>query len=265
VGKKLCELSIKLTYKQQGGYRMDNFAMSFLKKTSAVLLILMFATACAELPHESEVKALLEQNMGEGAKVDVVTKTPYSGLYEVQASGNIFYTDGKGEHIFLGEIIETKNGRHITRERFEELSKITFSDLPFDSAVKKVKGDGSRVIAVFSDPNCGYCKRLEENLKTVDNVTIYTFVYAMLSSDSAKKAKNIWCAKDKNKAWDNWMLNGKAPGTASEKCEDPTQKVVDLGRKLKVNGTPMIYFSDGTRISGAIDAVKFEEKFARIK
>ncbi len=238
---------------------------NLFKKAAMALMVLGVATACAQTPNEAEIKTLLEKNMGDSVKVDKVTKTEYAGLYEVQANGNIFYTDGNAKYVFAGNVIEIQSRKNLTRERAEELSKITFGDLPLDSAIKTVKGDGSRVIAVFSDPNCGYCKRLENNLKAVDNVTVYTFMYNILSADSAKKSKDIWCAKDRNAAWQNWMLQGKAPAAASAKCADPGQKVFELGKKLKVEGTPTIYFADGTRISGAIDAKMFEDKFATIK
>ena len=244
---------------------MKTCAMDFVKKASTILLVLSFATACAETPQESKVKELLEKNMGEGAKVDAIVKTPYSGLYEVQSNGNIFYTDAKGEHVFAGQIFEAKSRKNLTKERVAEINKVKFSDLPLEMAMKQVKGDGKRVIAVFSDPNCGYCKRLEQNIKELDNVTIYTFMFNILSADSAKKSRDVWCSADKLMAWENWMLNGKAAANAAEKCEDPGAKVYELGKKLKVDGTPTIFFADGSRVSGAVDAKAFEEKFATVK
>ena len=230
-----------------------------------MVLVLMTATACADSPSEAEVKRLIAQQMGEKAKVDAVRKTSYSGLYEVQAGGDIFYTDAKAQYVFFGQIFDAKSRKNLTRARIEELNKVSFADLPLEMALKKVRGDGKRVIAVFSDPNCGYCKRLEENLKEVDNVTIYTFMYNILSEDSARKSKNIWCAADKVKAWEDWMLNGKQAAPAADKCADPGARVYELGQKLKISGTPTIVFSDGTRVTGAIDAKGFEEKFAAVK
>ena len=244
---------------------MSNFAKRILKRVSIAVMVLTVATACAETPQEGAVKKLIEANMGEGAKVDVVTKTRYSGLYEVQSGGNVFYTDAKGEYVFAGQIFEAKTRKNLTKERVEEINKVAHSDLPLDLALKKVRGNGKRVIAVFSDPNCGYCKRLEENIKGLDNVTVYTFMYNILSEDSAKKSRDIWCSADKNAAWESWMLNGKPAATASTDCADKGAKVYELGKKLKVTGTPTIFFSDGSRISGAIDAAAFEEKFASIK
>jgi len=129
-------------------------------------------------------------------------------------------------------------------------------------ALKQVKGNGKRVIAVFEDPNCGYCKRLRQTtLKEIDNVTIYTFMYNILSEDSSVKSKNIWCASDRNKAWDDWMIAGKVPPTTPAACESPNEKVLALGQKLRITGTPAIFFADGSRIPGAIDLKALEGKF----
>ncbi len=244
---------------------MDNFAKGLLQKASMALMILTVATACAETPQEASVKKKIELHLGEATKVDAVLKTPYSGLFEVQSGGNVFYTDAKAEYLFVGQVFETKSQRNLTKERLEVINKVKFSDLPLDQALKIVKGDGKRVIAVFSDPNCGYCKRLEANLKELDNVTVYIFMFNILSEDSARKSKNIWCSADRNKAWENWMQNGQEPSSAAADCVDPGAKIYELGKKLKVNGTPTIFFADGTRISGAIDAKTFEEKFATVK
>lgn len=236
-----------------------------LGRVFTALLVMTFATACAETPQEAEVKKRVEQTMGEETKVDAVKKTAYSGLYEVQAGTNVFYTDAKAEYVFIGQIFDAKTRKNLTKARVDEINKVSISDLPLDLALKKVKGDGKRVIAVFSDPNCGYCKRLEENIKGVDNVTVYTFMFNILSADSAKKSRDIWCSADRNKAWEGWMLNGQPASAAKAGCEDPGRKVFDLGKKLLVEGTPTILFSDGSRVSGAIDAKMFEDKFATIK
>jgi thiol:disulfide interchange protein DsbC len=129
-----------------------------------------------------------------------------------------------------------------------------------------VKGNGKRVIAVFEDPNCGYCKRLRQTtLKDMDNVTIYTFLYNILSPDSFEKSKNVWCSPDRAKAWDDWMINGKPAAAAPANCETPNEKVVALGQKLHITGTPAIFFSDGTRIPGAVDQKTLEAKLASLK
>jgi thiol:disulfide interchange protein DsbC len=220
----------------------------------------------AETTLEANIKKALEPRLGEGAKIDSVRETPYAGLYEIRVGGDILYTDKKGEFLIIGHVYDAKTSQDLTRARIDDINKISFSDLPLDSAIKQVKGNGKRVIAVFEDPNCGYCKRLRQTtLKELDNVTIYTFLYNILSDDSFVKSKNIWCAPDKAKAWDDWMINGKMTATAPAACATPNDKIFALGRKLKIEGTPAIFFADGTRIPGAIDLKTMEAKFATVK
>ena len=223
------------------------------------------AAALAETAQEAAVKKLIEPRIGEGAKVQSVKKTPYSGLFEVRVGNEIIYTDEKAKYLFVGRVLDTQTYQDYTKARIDEISKVRFSDFPFESALKTVKGNGKRVIAIFEDPNCGYCKRFRQTLEGIDNITIYTFMYNILSEDSSIKSKNVWCSPDRNKAWDDWMLNGKPAPAAPESCVTPNEKIFDLGRKLKITGTPTIFFTDGTRIPGAIDAKGLEEKLASIK
>lgn len=235
------------------------------KLALAAMLVLSSASAVAQTAQEIAVKKMIEPRLGQDAKVDSVTKTPYSGLYEVRVGSDILYTDEKAKYLFIGRILDTQTYQDYTKTRVDELSKIKFSDLPLASAMKVVKGNGKRVIAVFEDPNCGYCKRFDKTLQEIDNITVYTFLYNILSEDSVTKARDIWCSADRSKAWDNWMLNGKAAAAAAAGCTTPHEKVLALGKKLKVTGTPTIFFADGTRIPGAIDAQGLEAKLATIK
>ena len=214
---------------------------------------------------EPRLRPTPHRSLGEGAKIESVTKTPYGGLLEVRVGNDIVYTDPKGEYLFIGRILDTKTFKDHTKARIDEINKIKFADLPFDSALKMVKGNGKRVIAVFEDPNCGYCKRFRQTLNEMDNVTVYTFMYNILSEDSAVKSRNIWCSADRNKAWDDWMLKGKAADAAPANCTAPNDKIFALGQKMKVSGTPTIFFADGTRISGAVDSKALESKLASIK
>ncbi|MDB5838772.1 MAG: dsbC [Herminiimonas sp.] len=239
--------------------------MKIRKLAIAGLFGLMSFAAVAETAQEASVKKLIQPRIGEGAVVDSVTKTPYSGLFEVRVGGDIFYTDAQAKYLFVGRVLDANTTEDYTRARLDEINKIKFADLPLDSAIKTVKGNGKRVIAVFEDPNCGYCKRFRQTLKDVDNVTVYTFLYNILSEDSSVKSKNIWCAPDRAKAFDDWMLNGKSAPAASQACNTPNEKVFELGRKMKITGTPTIFFADGTRIPGAIDAKGLEGKFATLK
>lgn len=232
---------------------------------AAALFALTAMTASAQTAQEAAIRKMVESRLGEGVKVDSITKTPYSGLYEVRIGSDIVYTDAKAEYLFVGRVIDAKTMQDYTKARVDEISKIKFSDLPFESALKMVKGDGKRVIAVFEDPNCGYCKRFRQTLNEMDNVTVYTFMYNILSEDSAVKSKNIWCSADRMKAWDDWMLNGKAAPQAPESCTTPNEKIFALGRKMKVTGTPTVFFKDGTRIPGAVDLKTIEAKLASIK
>lgn len=239
--------------------------MAIGKIAAAGMLALLSTLALAETAQEASVKKLIEPRMGDGAKVDSVLKTPYSGLFEVRIGSDIVYTDEKAQYLFVGRVLDAKTYQDYTKARVDEISKIKFSDLPLASAMKTVKGNGKRVIAVFEDPNCGYCKRFEQTLQGMDNVTVYTFLYNILSEDSAVKSKNIWCSADRVKAWEDWMLNSKAAAAAPASCTTPNEKVFELGRKLKITGTPTIFFADGTRVPGAIDAKGLEAKFAAIK
>ncbi len=236
-----------------------------LKKSAMALLMLATMSAWAGTSDENRVKTQIQESLGNSTKVDGVTKTPYSGLYEIRTGGNILYTDAEAKYVFVGHIFEAKTRENLTQSRLNEINRVKFSDLPLDLAVKTVRGNGKRKITVFSDPQCGHCKRLEKTLESVNNITVYTFMYNILSKNSATKARNIWCSDNASNAWRDWMQNGKIPQTASVKCEDPGQKVFTLGRKLNITGTPTIFFADGSRVPGAIDARMLEEKLAKTK
>ncbi len=241
-------------------------AMYMAVATLVALMGLSVSVAGAETLQEAAVKKLIEPRLGDGAKVDEVTKTPYSGLFEVRVGKDIFYTDAAAKYVFVGRIMDAQSSRDFTRERVDELSKVNFSDLPLDLAMKKVKGNGKRVIAVFEDPNCGYCKRFHKTtLPEIDNVTVYTFLYNILAEDSAVKARNVWCSADRNKAWTDLMADGKAAAAAPASCQAPNDKVLALGQKLNVTGTPTIIFADGSRVPGWVDAKTMEAKFSSLK
>lgn len=187
-------------------------------------------------------------------KVDSVTKTPYAGLYEVFMGGQIVYTDDKLSFLIAeGRLVDPKTKKDITGERLEELTKIDFNSLPLNQAIKVVKGNGSRKLVVFSDVDCPFCKRLEQNeLTNIDDVTIYTFLYPIesLHPDAANKSKTIWCAPNRVKAWNDWIFNNQLPASAA-KCEVPLERVGELARKVGVTSTPTLFFADGKRILGA--------------
>jgi thiol:disulfide interchange protein DsbC len=241
--------------------------MKIIRFAVTILLGAVVAMAFADTsPPEANIKKLFEQRLGEGAKIDSVTKTRFLGLYEVRMGTEILYTDEQAKYVFSGHVIDLQTRKDYTGDRINEVNRINFSDLPLDSAIKMVKGDGKRVIAVFEDPNCGYCKRLRQTLTQMDNVTVYTFMYNILADDSFAKSKNVWCSKDRLKAWDEWMLSGKAPAAAPATCTTtPNDQILALGKKYRITGTPAIFFADGSRFPGAADAATLEEKWTSIQ
>ena len=213
---------------------------------------------------EQQVKAEIQKKLGTNAKVKSVSPAPVSGLYEVLVGNDIFYTDASGKYLIQGEIIELATGKNITEQRQTDLNRIKWSDLTPANAIKNVRGNGSRQLAVFSDPNCGYCKRLEKSLQQLDNVTIYTYLIPILSPDSAQKSKQIWCSSDQNKAYMDWMINGTAPSGKGE-CSTPLDKNMAFAKTYGVTGTPTLFFTDGSRFPGAVQISDIEKKFSSLK
>jgi len=206
---------------------------------------------------EDQVRARVEARVG--SKPDSVTKTPF-GLYEVVLGTEVLYVDANVNYVFAGRVIDARTREDLTQKRRDELLKVDFKALPLEQAVKVVRGSGARVMVTFEDPNCPYCKKLYKDLRAMTDVTIYTFLYPILSQDSFDKSKNIWCAKDRAVAWDEFMADGKAPPAAAADCKHPLQQVLALGQKLDVSGTPTIMFVDGSRLPGAVPADKIEER-----
>jgi len=225
-----------------------------------VLALAQAAEPAGKLSAEATIKHAIESRMA-GIKVESVAKTPYLGLYEVRLDGEILYTDEKMTYIFSGNIIDAKTMQNITEKRLRDLTAIKWENLPLEGAFKTVRGNGKRMLAIFSDPNCPYCKRFEKDLAKVDDVTIYTFLYPILSQDSHEKSKAIWCSADKAKAWSELMLNGTVPTAGS--CDTPIESNLALGHKYRVNGTPTLIFANGERVPGAISAVQIEKQFAQ--
>jgi len=233
-----------------------------IKKLLPIALTLAFvATAQAD---EAEVRKAMESKLG--AKVESVTKSGYLGLYEVYMEGNIFYTDEKmTAFIAGGQLIDAKTMKNTTEERMRKLTAIKFNELPLERAIKQVRGNGKRVLATFEDPNCGYCKRLAKDLQKLDNVTIYTFLYPILSEDSVKKSRQIWCSSDRAKGWNDWMLEGKAPALKDDCDTAAVTKNQEFGRKLNITGTPTMFFADGERVPGAMPLDRIEQKLSAAK
>jgi len=221
------------------------------------LVLFLLALLPAAYAGEAEIRQSLQSKLPNIGKIGHVAKTPYAGLYEVVIDDQLLYTDEQGQYLFDGSVIDVKSRRDMTDERRQKLFAIEFDKLQLDLAVKKVKGNGKRKLAQFTDPNCGFCKRLERELSKVDNVTIYSFLYPMFQG-SDEIVRNVHCAKDPVKAWDDLMLNGIAPPSAT--CKTPTEKVLALGKKLRVAGTPNLIFGDGVRIPGYLSAEDLEKR-----
>jgi thiol:disulfide interchange protein DsbC len=226
---------------------------------AGLLAALFVAAAHAGNSDTEAVKKAVEAALGQGTKVDAVRDAGALGLYEVQIGGDIIYTDRKASYLVIGDLVDAKSHRNLTEERKDKLAQVKFSDLPFDLAVKQVRGNGKRVFATFEDPNCGYCKKLAHEMKGMTDVTIYTFLYPILAADSGEKSRAIWCAPDRAKAWTDWMVGGTLPPAPAAKCDAPSDKVVALGRKLNVRGTPTLFFTDGSRLPGYVPVAQIEK------
>ncbi|WLE57928.1 DsbC family protein [Burkholderia plantarii] len=240
-------------------------------KTIVRIAALVLATAAATLGCTAQadqttdkLKATLQARLGD-ATVKGIAKSPIPGLYEVNLGSQIVYSDAAGDYVLLGELVDTKSRKNLTEARMAEINKVDFASLPLGNAIKVVKGNGARKIAVFSDPNCPYCKRFESTLQSMDNVTVYTFLYPVLTPDSTVKSKAIWCASDRAKSWESWMVNHQAPTGAGNCDTTALDKNLALGRGLNVTGTPTIILADGTRLPGAVSADELNNALASVK
>ncbi len=231
--------------------------MTLMKRAALAALMagLFAATAHAQ---EATIRKNLAERLPQMPKIDEVSKTPMPGLFEVRIGSDLFYTDADGNYFIQGQIIDTRQQKNITEERMEKLNAIDFSALPLKDAFTIVRGNGKRKIAVFQDPNCSYCKRFERDFQKVDNVTVHMFLYPILGKDSTDKSRNLWCAKDKGKAWQDWMVRDQAAPTANCDAAALTRNV-EFGKKHKITGTPTLIFADGSRVPGAIGAAQVEK------
>lgn len=220
--------------------------------------------AAAPLTAEAQAIRKIVLERFPGVEVRHIAKTGYFGLYEVMFDDQMVYVDPKVDYVIVGSIYDAKAKVNLTERRTRELNRIAWSELPLNLAMKKVKGNGTRKLAVFSDADCPFCARLEQTLKDVDDVTIYTFLYPIdqLHPDAARKSRLIWCAPDKVKAWDEFFASGALPGNPGD-CENPIAATAALGQKLKVTATPTLVFADGSIIPGALPAASLETELAR--
>jgi thiol:disulfide interchange protein DsbC len=235
------------------------------------ILFLVLATGFFSLPvlaDEAQIRQAIETKLG-GARVDGVQASPVPGIYEVRLQGRdgpqIFYTDSTASYLFDGNLIEVKSSRNLTEERLQKLTAVEFNSLPLDMAVKIQHGGGKRVMAMFSDPYCPYCRRMEKTLQQLDDVTIYVFMYPVIRPQNADHSRAVWCSKDRAKAWLELAAadQPKVP-TAGAGCANPVDKLLDLGRSLHVNGTPTLIFADGTRSGGIMELAALRAKLDEV-
>ena len=222
-------------------------------RSLCIVLSVLAASAGACSADEASVRQTVEARFG--VKVEEVTKTTFAGLYEVRLGEEIVYTDERVSYLMVGNLIDGKTRENLTDARREKLSTIKFDDLPLDAAIKTVRGNGRTTLAVFADPNCGFCKRMERDLAAMSDVTIYTFLYPILDAsnngDSMRKSKAIWCAKDRSKAWFDLMLKNVSPIMMGNCDTTALQRNLELGQKLGISGTPTSFVRSGQRIVGA--------------
>jgi thiol:disulfide interchange protein DsbC len=234
---------------------------SFRHLMAAALCALSLTSAWAQ-GQEATIRKNLSERIPQIPKIEEINRTPLPGIYELRLSTNeIYYSDAEGNFLIQGNLIDTKSKRNLTEEREAKLSAIDFNALPFKDAITIVHGNGKRKLAVFEDPNCGYCKRFERDLAKVDNVTIYLFLFPVLGPSSVDKSRNVWCAKDPATTWKDMMMRDQSPANAQ--CNTAAiERNLDFGRKYKITGTPTLVAPDGTRVPGAIPTAQIEKLLA---
>jgi thiol:disulfide interchange protein DsbC len=220
-------------------------------RAAALALCLLPAFALAD---DAAIRRALEPKLS-GAKIDGIQPAPVAGLFEVRFKSpegvRVIYTDANGNYVIQGNIFELSSGRDLTEERVRKLSAIKFESLPLDQAVKVQRGNGKRVLAMFSDPYCPACKQFEQTLQQLDDVTIYVFMYPVIRPELAAQSKAVWCAPDRGAAWLDLALRGKR-NAGNPACESPVDKNLELGRGLGVNSTPTLFFANGERVTGGL-------------
>jgi len=224
-------------------------------------LVLFSVTSTWAVGQEAQIKKTIMERIPEFPKIIEISKAPMNGLYEIRVEEDeIYYTDAEANFLIQGSLIDTRTRQNITDERIEKLTQVDFNALPMKDSITIVHGNGKRQLAIFEDPNCGYCKRFEKDLLKVDNITVHLFLYPVLGQDSIDKSKIIWCAKDKAKAWGEWMKSAIMPTNTTAGCDtNALNRNVEFGHKHKINGTPTLIVSSGTRVPGAINSSQIEQ------
>ena len=228
-----------------------------LPRVLALLLAALSILGCSPAQGdggETAIRKNLAERVPALTQIDEVRATPMPGLYEVRIGNDLLYSDAEGNYLIQGTLLDTRERRNLTEERIEKLTAIDFKDLRLEHAFTIVRGDGTRKLAVFEDPNCPYCKRFERDLEKIDNITIHTFLIPILGPDSTEKSRRIWCSADRGKAWDDWMLRDVAPPSGPACDTAALDANLAFARKHNITGTPTLVFTDGRRVPGAINA-----------
>ncbi|HET7791877.1 MAG TPA: DsbC family protein [Rhizobacter sp.] len=234
--------------------------LSTFTSRSLLALAAGLVLAPAAFADEAQIRKAITERFPEWPKIDEVSKTPLPGIYELRLGTQIFYVDETGNYLIDGHLVDSRTRANLTEARINKLSAIDFAQLPLKDAFMWKNGTGARKIAVFADPNCGYCKKFEADLQKIKNITVYTFLLPVLGGDSPQKSENIWCAKDPAKTWLSWMLDGKTPVKYMGSCATPMERNLAFAQKYRINGTPAIIFADGTRVPGAMNAEQIEKQ-----
>ncbi|HVO88676.1 MAG TPA: DsbC family protein [Casimicrobiaceae bacterium] len=218
------------------------------------------ATSASATPETIALKKALEAKFP-GVSITHMAKTNYLGLYEVMFDDKLIYTDAKANYIIVGSIYDANTKTNLTEARSRKLNRVAIDKLPMDLAFKRVKGNGERKLIVFSDADCPFCHRLEQEMKGLDNVTIYTFLFPIdqLHPEAASKSKKIWCAPDRVTAWNQFFESGTVPDNAGD-CGDPVAQTQALGASLRISATPTLVFADGTIVPGALPLAQIEQE-----
>lgn len=233
-----------------------------LPALAAVAAATVLLAGSAQAQQEAAIRKALTERLPQLPAIDEITRSPVPGLWEVRYGGTeLLYSDDKGEFIFVnGSLVETKTRVDLTEQRIERMLAVSWDKLPLKDAMVMKQGTGARKVAIFEDPNCGYCKRFERDMASIKDVTIYTFLIPILGPDSTAKSRDIWCAKDNAKVWRAWMLEGAVPPKTMGKCDTTAlDRNLAFARSFRVNGTPAIFFEDGTRKPGALSADAVEK------
>lgn len=236
--------------------------MKFAARMAGLVLAAGLATATGAQANEQIIRKALTERFP-GAQIASVKKTPYSGLFEVYLDGQLIYMDAKAQYVFAGDVVELKTRTNLTQARLARLQAVDWKVFPLANALKTVKGKGERKVVLFSDIDCPFCRKFEAELAKVDNLTVYTFLYPIegLHPEAVQTSKQVWCAPDRNKAWNDYITRNVVPKNEG-KCANPVEETVALGNKLGISGTPTIFFANGVRVPGMVPAAQLERLLA---